>query len=249
MSADAFPPVCPHGDLERLFDDIWLVQGSVTMSPPPMRFSRNMTVLRHDGALTLVNSMRLDEARLEALEALGEVRHVIRLAGFHGMDDPFYQDRYGASVWCVKGMPYAKGFDATKTAPEAGYFQPDHVIEDGATLPVPGARLHVIPGRVPEAVLWLDRDDGILVTGDSLQNWDRTDKGFNWPARIVMRLMGFIKPFNVGPGWYKAAHPDRAALRAVLDLDFAHVLPAHGTPVIGGAREKFRPAVERATGG
>ena len=43
---------------------------------------------------------------------------MIRLAGFHGMDDPFYKDRYGAKVWVVKGHVYAKGFDAPKTKRE-----------------------------------------------------------------------------------------------------------------------------------
>ncbi len=248
MASGAFPSVSPHGDLEPIFDDIWRVQGSVSLSPPPMRFSRNMFVVRHDGALTLINTVRLDDRRLADLDALGEVKHIIRIAGFHGMDDPFYKHRYQATVWCVKGMAYAKGFDATKTAPDDGYFHPDEIVEAGAELPLPGAALHVIGGKVPEGVLRLDREGGVLITGDALQNWDRTDEGFNWPARIVMRLMGFIKPHNVGPGWLKGAGPDRAALRALLDLDFEHVLPGHGTPVIGGAREKYRPVIERVTG-
>lgn len=245
--SDGFAPVFPHGDIEEMFDGIWLVGGSLGFKRPPMRFSRNMTIVRHDGALTLVNTLRLDDARLEALDALGEVKHVVRIAGFHGMDDRFYADRYGAKVWCVEGMAYAKGFDVTKTAPEAGYFQPDAWVGPDDALPLPAASLHVIGGKVPEGVLRLDRDGGILITGDALQNWQRGDPHFTLLARVMMRLMGFIKPHNVGPGWLKEARPDKAALRALLDLEFEHVLPAHGAPVIGGAREKFRPAVERAT--
>lgn len=247
MASGSFAPAFPHGPLEEILPDICFVRGSIKMSPPPMRFSRNMTALRHDGGLTLVNTVRLDEAGLAALEGFGEVRHVIRIAGFHGMDDRFYADRYGAKVWCVKGMAYAKGFDATKTAPDEGYFQPDVWIDEQTALPVPGASLHIIGGDVPEGVLRLDREGGVVITGDALQNWDRVDPGFNWVAGIIMRLMGFIKAHNVGPGWLKGARPDREALRALLDLSFEHVLPAHGAPVLGGAREKFRPAIERVT--
>ena len=61
-----------------------------------------------------------------------------------------------------------------------------------------------------------------------------------------MKLMGFLKPHNVGPGWLKEAQPDLKQLRGVLDLDFENVLPVHGKPVIGDARAKFQPAILRA---
>ena len=34
-------------------------------------------------------------------------------------------------------------------------------------------------------------------------------------------------------------------VKAILDLEFEHVLPVHGGKVIGGAKEKYRPAIER----
>lgn len=243
----SFAPAFPHGDIQPLFDGIWLVCGTTAFKRPPLRFSRNMTIIEHGGALTLINSIRLDARGLEALEALGEVKHVVRVAGFHGMDDRFYADRYGAEVSCVEGMVYSKSLKAADVDPARAYFQPDRWIAPGDDLPLPDAELHVIGGVLPEGVLRLDRDGGILVVGDSLQNWAKPDENFNWLARIAMRLMGFLKPHNVGPGWLKEADPDREALRALLDLEFEHVVTAHGAPVIGGAREKFRPAIEKAT--
>ena len=65
-------------------------------------------------------------------------------------------------------------------------------------------------------------------------------------ARPVMRSMGFLKPHNVGPGWLKQGKPPQADLRGILGLPFANVLPAHGTPVLGSARDLFRPAIDRA---
>ena len=59
-----------------------------------MRITRNMAIVRHDGALTVINPMRLDAAGETALRALGEVRHVLRLGCFHGLDDPYYVDTF-----------------------------------------------------------------------------------------------------------------------------------------------------------
>jgi hypothetical protein len=240
-----FPEAQRHGPLKEVFDDVFFVTGTVRMPGPiPITFSRNMVVLRNEGALTLVHSMRLDEAGLRALEKLGDVKHVIRLAGFHGMDDPFYKDRYGAKVWSVKGSVYSTGFSADPK-PEQIYFEPDAVIDETTTLPIAGARLHRFPcAKGGEGLLLLERDGGIVVAGDSMQNWAATDAYFNLPGKVMMRGMGFIKPHNLGPGWLRAAQPETAGLRAVLDLPFSHLLPVHGEPVRGDAREKFRSRIE-----
>ncbi len=239
------PAALPHGELKEVFPDIYFVTGTVRMPGPlPIAFSRNMTVVRQDGELTLVNAVRLDEGGLAALGALGKVAHVVRLAGYHGMDDAFYQERYGARVWAVRGQVYAPGFDPKKWAATA-YFQPDVEMDADTALPLRGARLHVFHTTPSEGLLLLDREGGILVAGDALQNWQQADPYFSLLGKLMMKGMGFIKPHNLGPGWLRAAKPAAAEVRGILDLPFAHVLPSHGTPVIGDAREKFRPVIER----
>lgn len=233
------PPVQPHGTLNELFPGIHFVTGTVAIKAPlPTRFSRNMTVIAEDGALTLINSLRLDETGLAALEALGEVRNVIRLAGFHGMDDPYYAERYGARVWSVDA-PYAPGFNEG-----APYFTPDEIMTRDSVLPIRNARLLLFESASPgEGLLYLDRDGGIIVSGDCLQNWAKPDRFFSLPARLIMRLMGFIKPHNIGPGWLKTAKPDPAEIRDRLNVEFAHVLPVHGAPVLGDAAAKYASAL------
>ncbi len=243
-----FPPAQPHGALEELFDDVFFVSGGVSMPGPlPMSFSRNMTVLRQGESLTLVNTMRLSEDGLRSLDALGKVERVLRLCGFHGLDDPFYKDRYGAEVWAIEGQRYARGFNANK--PDAKtYFEPDVRMTADTDLGIEGASLFVFEtSSPPEGMLVLEREGGIVLSGDALQNWATTDEFFSLPAKIVMKLMGFIKPHNVGPGWLREAKPDRAEVRRVLDLEFEHLLPVHGAAVLGGAKAKFRPAIERVT--
>lgn len=235
-----FPEAQTHGEIEMLFPDIYFVTGTAAMGGRlPMRFSRNMTILRHNDDLTLVNTVRLSEAGLSALDKLGAVKHVIRLAGFHGMDDPFYQNRYGARVWSVDA-PYLPGFGEGSEP----YLEPDVVLDEQTTLPVEGARLLLFKSSKPkEGLLLLDREDGIVISGDCLQNWNKTDRYFSLPAKILMPIMGFIKAHNIGPGWRKVAKPDTAEIKANLDIAFAHVLPAHGAPVIGSAKDRYASAL------
>jgi hypothetical protein len=187
----AFPPALPHGPIREVLPDTFFVTGSVGMPGPlTVRFSRNMTVLRDGDRLVLVNTVRLDDAGLAALDALGRVTDVVRLAGFHGMDDPFYADRYGAKVWAVRGQRYTEGWGSTTET----YFTPHAEMDAGTDLPVAGARLHVFGGSRPEALLIVDRAGGVAIAGDRLQHWHAPDEFFNWPGRVMMRQPGFLKP-------------------------------------------------------
>jgi hypothetical protein len=40
------------------------------------------------------------------------------------------------------------------------------------------------------------------------------------------------------------ANVDCEELCGILDLEFEHVLPGHGEPVVGGAKEKYRSVIE-----
>lgn len=238
------PPASPHGAFEEVFDGIWLVRGGVKMPMKmPMKIGRSMTVVRGaNGDLSLFNTMRLSEPGLKQLESFGPVRNVIRLAGFHGRDDGFYRDRYGARVYAVTGQRYIRGMNMAGDLEE--YMQADQLLSEGDALPIDDATLKIIhSSEPPEAICRLDREGGILITGDSLQHTPRPDEYFNLPARFMMKRFGFFKPYNVGPGWLQFAHPSASEVRTILDMDFAHVLPGHGTAVIGGAKEKYRPAI------
>lgn len=237
------PPALPHGELQEVLPGIFFVTGTVSLGGPlPIRFSRNMTVIREGERLVLVNSVRLNDQGLARLEALGKVTDVIRLASMHGMDDPFYAERYGAKVWAVQGQRYTDGFNAN--APTA-YFEPHREIGPNTRLPLERASIHIIHSSPAEGLLGLERHGGVLISGDCLQNWATTDVYFNGIGRLMMKLGGFIKPHNIGPGWLKQRNPPREDLRAILGLKFSNVLPSHGTPVLGEASTRFRPAIEK----
>jgi hypothetical protein len=244
LVARPHPPALPHGAIREVLPDIHFVTGTVRMTTPPVGFSRNMVIVREGGRLVLVNCVRLDEAGLASLDALGEVTDVVRLAGGHGMDDPFYRERYKAKVWAVAGQRYTAGFD---TNARDVYLEPDVAMGPGTVLPVAGGRLYTIGSSPPEALLVLERHGGTVVAGDCFQNWAKTDAYFNWLGRMLMPVMGFVRAHNVGPAWLKEGKPPKEDLRGILSLDFANVLPAHGDPVIGNARELYRAAIERVS--
>jgi len=237
------PDALPHGPLREVLPSLYVVQGTVRMPMPvAVTFGRAMVVVKEGERLVLVNTLRLDEAGLRALDALGKVTDVIRLAANHGMDDPFYAERYGAKVWVVGGQRYTAGF--ATSAPDT-YFTPHVEMSATTELPLAGASLYVIASTPPEGLLVLERHGGVIVSGDCLQNMARPDERFNWLGRVSMWAMGFMKPHNIGPGWVGQCKPPKHEVRGILDLKFENVLPCHGEPVLGDAHELYRPAIER----
>src|SRR6185295_11957327 len=153
MTSRAHPPAYPHGELQEVFPNVFFAMGTLSMPGPiPVRFSRNMTVVREGDRLVLVNSIRLSEEGLKQLDRLGKVTDVVRLAAFHGMDDPFYKERYGAKTWTVRGQRYVAGFKMDATP----YHVADEEMHDGGNLPLSGARIYVIAGSPPEGLLLVE---------------------------------------------------------------------------------------------
>ena len=64
-------PALEHDAIEPAFDDIWTVRGRANMGK--MRIARRMTIVRHNGELTLISAVRLSDTALTELEKLGYV--------------------------------------------------------------------------------------------------------------------------------------------------------------------------------
>jgi hypothetical protein len=228
--------VYPHDPLVELVPDVFFVHGSMRMGPG-MLINRNMAVVRHGTEVTLVNPIRLSPEGEAELEALGIVRHVVRLGPMHGVDDAYSVERFGATFWGLGG--------------EADYPEPkgaEHLSEEGP-LPIPDARIFVFHETVkPECCLVIDRGAGILLSCDSLQHWVSTSN-CSFLARGVTHLMGFMHPANIGPPWKKFMTKPGGSLRPdferLIDMNFDCLLGAHGQPMIGGARRAVRATIDR----
>lgn len=235
---DQFPPALPHGQIEEVFPDVFFVSGAMetVLHDMDWKFSRNMTVVRDADRLIIVNSVRLNDAGLADLDRLGRVTDVVRLGSLHGRDDPFYVNRYDADYWAMPGMQHESGLEANRT------LTPD-------SLPISNASLFEFrTTQIPEGILRLDREDGILVACDALQNWLAPDEFFSDSSRALMQQMGFFTPANLGPVWVQRATPDGDDFARLKDLPFRHALCGHGEPLRDTAREDFAATFNRVFG-
>ena len=229
-------PIYPHDPIEEIQPDVFMARGCIKLNAL-MTITRNMAIVRNAGELTLVDPIRLSAEEEQRLEALGDVKRIIRLGPFHGVDDPYYIDRYGAELW-------TPGVSEAHPEPKA-----DVVYDESTPPPFPNARFFCIEGLAqPEAVLLLQRGGGLLLTCDAIQNYG--DYRFNnLIAKIMMPLIGFKKTTIVGPMWVKMMTPEGGSLegefrRLLAELEFDQLLSAHGTFLESGAHAACARAVD-----
>ncbi len=235
----AYPPIYPHDPIEEIAPDIFLVRGAINLNPI-LRITRNMVIVRHEGDLTLVNPIRLNEASEAELNTMGTVKHVLRSGPLHGVDDPYYVDTYKAEFWTRPGG--------------TAYTEPaiDHELSEGGPLPFPNAELFCFDGTVqPEAALLFRTGKGLLATCDSIQHYGDY-KHNNLPARLLMPFIGFPKTTIIGPIWVKIMTPEGATLKPeferLLSLEFDALISAHGSFLQTGAKAAVRKAFDKVYG-
>ena len=236
LSNSNFAKVTPHSQIQKVFDHVFFVQGSVMMGPG-FQVSRNMIIVREGADLTLISPMRLDEAGLQALDELGQVKHLMKLGNYHlgknnGLDDAFYLDRYQAKLWAMPNMTHMNGLVTNVE------------LLEGGELPFSRAKFLSIPSsKMPEGVILLEQNDGVLLTADSLQNW-LEDEYFSANALAQMQKMGFIRAANIGPEWRRVCEPTKADFERIFLEDFEYLVPSHGVPIQSGAKKAFLKTLE-----
>jgi len=231
MEDKKYAPAYAHNAIEELFENVFWVHGSIKMAPG-MTMNRNMIILKQEDELTLINPVRLNHQEEAKLCALGEIKKVLRLGDFHGLDDQYYIDRFHAEFWCQEGQSIYK-------TPV-----PDTIIKEDTPSPIKNSEFFIFStAKFPEAALLL-KDHSLLITTDSIQNltnWSYT----TFLAKIVLRLMGFKKALLIGKPWIKRVTPKGESMRGdfdrLLDLDFDHLIAAHGTLL----RDNAKPALQK----
>ncbi len=226
-----FPEAMPHGEIREVFKDVFFVPGTMKNEffGSMWQFSRNMTIVREDGNLTILNSVRLNDEGLAALDKLGKVVNVVRLGDMHGMDDPFYVDRYKASFWALPGMKVQDGLKVDKE------------LIEGGEMPFGNASLFVFKTvKRPECIIRIDREGGIMIACDSLQNWVEPDQFFDDQTVSTMQNMKFFRPANLGPAWMFESQPGADDFVRLKEIPFEHALCGHGYPFVKNAQQEFQ---------
>ena len=93
----SYPASTPHDPIEEILPDVFMVRGSVRMNPL-VTITRNMAIVRHEGELSLIDPIRLDEAGEGQLRELGDVNEPILVhsdvnegsKSSHVRDDPLH---------------------------------------------------------------------------------------------------------------------------------------------------------------
>lgn len=227
----------PHKKIEEVFEDVFFVTGTYRgeIAGSDWQFSRNMTIVRDGDELTLINAVRLDEDGLQALEQLGKVTNVVKIGSMHGVDDAFYKNCYKARFWAMPGMQQDLEVDAE--------------LVEGGEMPFSNASIFVFKTiKLPECILRLDREGGIMISCDSLQNWIKPDDLFSDESSAVMQNMGFFNKANVGPVWMQFNEPAAEDFVRLKQVPFRHALSGHGEPLRDTAQEDYNATFERLFG-
>lgn len=230
-----YPPAYPHDELKALYADVYLLHGSIKMGPG-MRMNRNMVVIKNGSDLVLINPVRMNGRSLARLDELGDVKHILRLGDFHGLDDAFYLDRYKCEFWAQAGQN-------TYKSPKAST-----IISTAVKSPLPNSKFFIFESaKFPEAALLL-KEHKLLITTDSVQyhaDWSY----FSGLTKLVFKLLGFKIGINIGPPWLKRVTPKGSSLKQdfekLLSLDFDSIIAAHGLLLESGARELLNQEVHR----
>ena len=225
------------GKLEPVFEDVWWAWGTTRVGPGVL-IPRTMVVIRELGELVVFHPILLPEAEQAKIEALGPIKHIVRLGAFHGLDDPGYVKRYKPTTFAPPGVDLREGATI------------DRELRPGIGLPLAGATVFRFErSRTPETAILIPRHGGLLLTCDSVQNWENSP-GASMLGRLMARAMGFRGRACIGPGWRKISEPKDGGgfatdFSRMLTLQFRHIIGGHGPPIKDTAKDDLRAQVRR----
>lgn len=240
MNTTQYSPAWPHTDIKEVFPGIYFVMGTniTHYNGIDLQHSRNMIIIKNNHELSLINTVRLTDSGLAALDALGEVKNVIRIGAFHGRDDGFYLDKYAAKFWAIKEMDIEnhRTIDTELTA--------------NGQMPFPTCSFFLFEtSQFPEGVLYINQEGGMIITCDSIKNWLAPDAFFSEETAKLYEKQGFYGPASISRVWIQATDVEASDFNKLMSLPFRHLISAHGEPLLETAHEQVKLSVMKSFGG
>jgi hypothetical protein len=211
--------VTPHGPIEQLDDNLWVVAGQVPRNPA---MNRRMAIARlSDGRLVFYNAIPLEEPAMQQLASLGKPSLLILPSHFHMMDGHAFQQRLGLEVYAPLESPQVA--TRVKVAGALDAFPRDAAV-----------RFETVAGsRYGEPIMIVESGDAkrtSLVFCDAFMNNPAHGGSF------FLRLTGFMGGPKVAPIFRLFLLRDRRALREQLERlaalpALARLVPSHGAVV------------------
>lgn len=221
--------------LEPVCDGVWQAAADIHLSPGfvlPLR----MTIARlADGGLWMHSPISISDELAHAIDALGEVRHIVAPNLLHHLFFGDAAERYpDAATYAAPGLTEKRSdlsFDhvLSDTAPDAWAGQIDQVVLEGA----------------PDLneVCFVLRDAQCVVFTDMLFNV-REPRG--WMTPMILSMAGTRRGFAQSR-LLKSMIKDRAAagrsMQRLVDLPFSRATVCHGDPITDGAHAAVRDAL------
>ena len=214
--------------LEPVAENVWLSRYPLSMAG--MKMGRNVTVLRLSSGRSLIHSTApFTPSDVKAISYVGEPGWLVEGTNFH--------DTYAREgVSAFPELPYLvpHGFVAPKG------------VETNPILPSPNEwegeidaiQISGIP-KINEHV-FLHRASKTLIVSDLLFN---LTNDYDRRTRTLFRWLSGVKEHPGSSRLFRFLIKDRAAfeqsLRVILAMPFENLIPGHGTPIVGQAREQL----------
>jgi len=212
-----YRPVAPHGDLEEVADNVYVIMGSHVFVKG-LRFGLTMTIVKQGNELTIINPYRLRQEVEDQVLKLGTIKHLVRISSMHGACDQYFIDKHQCTYW---DLP----------APEGKLPKGDQILKEGGEFPIDGAKILMMENlKAPECVVWIPNGGGTLLTADIIQN-GRPRPHNSWGGNLFNRAVGFLKVphcgcpafyrtnVDIGKDMYKPNFP------RILELEFETIMP------------------------
>lgn len=214
----------PHSDIKEVLPNIFVVTGTMRIFGL-FQYSRAMTILKDGEELALINPVRVSDTLLNDIQKMGKIKHLLKIGQLHNVDVAFYMDKFSPDLW------------VNKDDPSIGSYKPKAYFDDHEEVPILNCKVKTIDGsKIKESFLVSPANGGCLHSCDAFVNMG-VDSNHNW---LTARLSRFLPdPTYIGPNWIKMAKPPELSMKAVLNYDFENFVPAHGQPIIGGAKDKI----------
>jgi hypothetical protein len=226
--------VHPHGALQQLGPNLWMVTGSLKRGKMP----RNMVVHKlPTGGLWLHSVIALDEPTMATLQAIGKPEVLVVPSAIHRLDAAVWKERFPD----IRVLAPRVAVDAaTKRVRVNGDCE--------TALPAMGITCHVPPGvKASELVYELSTGDGrALIFNDALMNIPNIP-GFEGS---ILRWLGSTGFFGVTRVGKLLLNVDPPAFRSWLETmaetaGLSVITVSHGTAITADCANALRAAAAR----
>jgi hypothetical protein len=93
--------------------------------------------------------------------------------------------------------------------------------------------------KLPEGIIHIAKNGGILITCDSVKNWISPDQFFSDETAKSYQLQGFFGTASISNVWKQATDVLASDFERLKLPSFRHLISAHGEPLLNDANERL----------